>query len=130
MPSAKQAAVASLSAVRAKDKNGWLALFADDALVEDPVGPSPFDPNGKGHRGKAGIGAFYDNVIAHNDEFDFTINNAFECANECASFAHFKISTRGTSFEMPIIIVHRVNDAGKIVSLRAFWEFPSGGLSA
>src|SRR5262245_61871290 len=108
MASAKQAAVASLSAVRAKDKAGWLKLFAEDALVEDPVGPSPFDPEGKGHRGHAGIGAFYDNVIAHNDEFDFTINNAFECANECASFATFKISTRGTSFEMPIIIVHRV----------------------
>jgi steroid Delta-isomerase len=130
MPSAKQAAVASLSAVRAKDKQGWLALFAEDALVEDPVGPSPFDPHGKGHRGHAGIGAFYDNVIAHNDEFDFTINNAFECANECASFATFKISTRGASFEMPIIIVHRINDAGKIASLRAFWEFPSGGLGS
>ena len=128
MASAKQAAVASLSAVRAKDKAGWLKLFAEDAVVEDPVGPSPFDPEGKGHRGHGGIGAFYDNVIAHNDEFDFTINNAFECANECASFATFKISTRGTSFEMPIIIVHRVNDAGKIASLRAFWEFPSGGL--
>lgn len=130
MPSAKQAAIASLSAVRAKDKAGWLTLFAEDALVEDPVGPSPFDPSGQGHKGHAGIGAFYDNVIAHNDEFDFTIHHAFERGAESASFATFKISTRGVSFEMPIIIVHRVNDAGKIVSLRAFWDFPSDGLGS
>lgn len=124
-PSAKEAAIASLSAVRAKDKQGWLRLFADDAVVEDPVGASPFDPAGQGHRGHAAIGAFYDNVIAHNDEFDFTIQKAFERGDECASFATFKISTRGTSFEMPIIIVHRINAAGKLVSLRAFWDFPS-----
>jgi steroid delta-isomerase len=130
MPSAKQAAISSLSAVRAKDKASWLQLFAEDAVVEDPVGVSPFDPSGNGHRGHAGIAAFYDNVIAHNDEFDFTINQAFERANECASFATFKISTRGASFEMPIIIVHRVNEAGKIDSLRAFWDFPSGGLGS
>ncbi|MDX2274536.1 MAG: nuclear transport factor 2 family protein [Hyphomonadaceae bacterium] len=128
MPSAKEAAVASLSAVRAKDKAAWLALFADDAVVEDPVGPSPFDPEGKGHRGKTGISAFYDNVISHNEEFDFTIHHAFECAGESASFATFKIKTRGVSFEMPIIIVHKVNADGKLTSLRAFWEFPSGGL--
>ena len=130
MSSAKHAAVASLSAVRAKDKSGWLALFADDAVLEDPVGPSPFDPSGKGHRGHTGIGAFYDNVIAHNDQFDFTIHHAFERATECASFATFRISTRGASFEMPIIIVHRVDEVGKIASLRAFWEFPDGGLGA
>ena len=124
-PSAKEAAIASLSAVRAKDKAGWLTLFAEDAIVEDPVGASPFDPAGQGHRGHAAIGAFYDNVIAHNDEFDFNIQKAFERGDECASFATFKISTRGASFEMPIIIVHRINAAGKIVSLRAFWDFPT-----
>ena len=29
----------------------WLEVFADDAIVEDPIGPSAFDPKGKGHRG-------------------------------------------------------------------------------
>ena len=105
MPSAKEAAIASLSAVRAKNKEGWLALFDADAVVQDPVGASPFDPTGKGHRGHAAIGAFYDNVIAHNDEFDFKILNAFERGDECASFATFQISTRGASFEMPVALV-------------------------
>ena len=32
----------------ARDKDAWLAVFADDAIVEDPIGPSHFDPEGKG----------------------------------------------------------------------------------
>jgi hypothetical protein len=27
------------------------SVFPDDAIVEDPIGPSHFDPEGKGHRG-------------------------------------------------------------------------------
>ena len=42
---------ASMAAVEAGDRAAWLALFADDAVVEDPVGPSAFDPEGHGHRG-------------------------------------------------------------------------------
>ena len=42
---------ASMAAVEAGDREAWLALFSDDAVVEDPVGPSMFDPEGTGHRG-------------------------------------------------------------------------------
>ena len=49
----------------------WLALFADDAVVEDPVGPSAFDPEGTGHRGPEAIAAFYDNVIGANESIRF-----------------------------------------------------------
>ena len=29
----------SRDAVGARDKDAWLAVFADDAIVEDPIGP-------------------------------------------------------------------------------------------
>ena len=45
------------------NKDAWLALYTDDAVVCDPVGKSPMDPSGEGHRGKAAIEAFWDNVI-------------------------------------------------------------------
>ena len=45
------------------DKEGWLALYADDAVVQDPVGVSPFDATGEGHKGKAAITKFWDMVI-------------------------------------------------------------------
>jgi hypothetical protein len=37
----------SREAAMARDKEAWLALFADDAIVEDPIGPSHFDPEGE-----------------------------------------------------------------------------------
>jgi ketosteroid isomerase-like protein len=48
---ARAAAAASMSAVSHGAKDEWLALFAEDAVLEDPVGPSFFDPTGDGHRG-------------------------------------------------------------------------------
>jgi hypothetical protein len=47
-----------------KSATAWLALFAADAVVQDPVGQSPLDPVGEGHRGHDAIGRFWDTVIA------------------------------------------------------------------
>src|SRR5487761_2428954 len=66
----------SRAAVHAKDRDGWLGLFADDAVVQDPIGPSPFDPDGNGHRGPAAIAAFYDNVIDRADSIAFEIERS------------------------------------------------------
>jgi hypothetical protein len=41
------------------DRAGWVALFARDGQVNDPVGSRP-------HEGKAAIGRFYDTFIAPN----------------------------------------------------------------
>ena len=65
--SAHVAGKRSREAAMARDKEAWLALFADDAIVEDPIGPSHFDPEGKGHRGKEAIAAFYDKAIAPSE---------------------------------------------------------------
>ena len=48
---ARAASQASMAAVTAGDRAAWLAPFAADAVVEDPIGPSMFDPDGAGHRG-------------------------------------------------------------------------------
>ena len=45
------------------NKEGWLALYTEDAVVSDPVGKSPMDPAGNGHQGKAAIERFWDTVI-------------------------------------------------------------------
>ncbi len=122
--SLKDLPVASLSAVKRQDREGWLALFADDAVVQDPVGKSPLNPDGLGHRGKAAIGAFYDNVIAHNKSFDFKINQSIECGDEVANHATFTITfPNGNTNTMDLIILYKANAEGKVASLRAFWEF-------
>src|ERR1700754_4654117 len=53
--------------VHAHDKDGWLALMADDVVMEDPIGQSFTNPDGNGVRGKNGVAAFYDSNIASND---------------------------------------------------------------
>ena len=49
-----------MAAVAEGRKDEWLALFTPNAVVEDPVGPSLLDPEGKGHHGHDGIAKFWD----------------------------------------------------------------------
>ena len=72
---ARELGIRSRAAVHARDRDGWLDLFADDALVQDPIGPSPFDPEAEGHRGKVAIAAFYDSVIAPSEAISFEIEH-------------------------------------------------------
>jgi len=120
---ARDAAIRSITCVEQKDREGWLAIWAEDGLIQDPVGPSPLDPAGEGHRGIEAITKFYDNVIAPS-ELRFCIRQSFACGNECANVG--TITTRvgnGMVSRTELVMVYRVDDAGKLASLRAFWEF-------
>lgn len=120
--SARAASLRSRAAVASRDKAAWLALFAPDAIVQDPVGPSMFDETGEGHRGSDAIEAFWDNVIAPNP-VAMRIEASYAGANEVAN-----VVTITTSFEdgsqaiVPGVVIYKVNEAGLVLSLRAFWE--------
>lgn len=123
---ARRASHWSMEIVQSKGegaKERWLALFADDAIVEDPIGPSPLDPKGQGHRGKEAIANFWDLAIA-NTEIRFDIERSYACGHEVANVG--TITTKmagGTTFAVPGVFTYRVDDAGRITALRAFWEF-------
>ena len=120
---ARRASQRSYSCVIAKDKDTWLTLFSPDAVIEDPVGPSFFDPEGKGHHGHEGISAFWDMAIGPVAEFRFTIRDSFANGPHCANIGTF--STRmadGTRADTDLIAVYRLNDDGLIESMRAHWE--------
>ena len=53
-----KAHLTSINCAQNGEKENWLALFADDAILHDPVGPSPHDPSGEGFRGKERLEAF------------------------------------------------------------------------
>jgi steroid delta-isomerase len=113
----------SMATSEAKDRDGWLALFADDAIVEDPVGPSFIDPEGKGHRGKEAIAAFYENVISQSESIKFTIRQSIECGDEVVNIGEIKITLPGNQVgTVALANVYRVNSEGKLASLRSFWE--------
>ncbi len=120
---ARDSAIRSITAVEQKDRAAWLAIWAEDGVIQDPVGPSPLDPDGLGHRGIAAITKFYDNVIAPSD-LRFCIRQTFACGSECANVG--TITTRvanGMLSRTELVMVYRVDGSGKLASLRAFWEF-------
>ncbi len=123
MTTARELGQASMAAVETHDRQAWLALFADDAVVEDPVGPSMFDPDGKGHRGHEAIAAFYDNVIAANESIAFTITQSFLCGDEVANVGVIRIAfAGGSAVDVDGVYTYRMSPEGKIASIRAFWE--------
>ncbi len=120
---ARDMAKQSMALTETRDRDGWLALFADDAVVEDPVGPSMFDPDARGHRGKEAITAFYDNVISTSEKIEFTIRDSYECGSEVANVGQIRITLPGNQIGIvPIVNIYKVNDAGKLIALRSFWE--------
>ena len=122
---ARDASLASYDAVSRKDKDAWLALFADDAWIEDPVGPSMFDPEGKGHRGHEGISAFWKLAIEPIEKFEFEIYESFANpgSNTCANIGRIKTSFPDGSYTITdLIMVYVIHDDGRVASMKAFWE--------
>lgn len=122
---ARDLARRSQAAVKLKDRATWLSLFAPDAVVQDPIGPSPFDPEGNGHHGPEAIAAFYDKVVAPNELITFEIENSYLCGNEVADVGVIRTVLPGGTHVALIrgVYTYRSNGAGKLVALRAFWEF-------
>ena len=112
----------SREAVIARDKEAWLAVFAEDAIVEDPIGPSAFDPEGEGHRGRDAISAFWDKVIAPTDRLEFNYRETYQCGNEEANVGNIVTTMGGHQITTEGVFTYRVNDAGELVALRAYWE--------
>ena len=120
---AQEAGYKSIEYVSAKDKESWLDLFSDDAVIHDPVGESPLDPTGLGHRGKDAISKFWDMIIAPGNA-TFTIQASIPAGDECANVA--KVINRmpgGVEINVDMVVVYTANDDGKFTSLKAYWEF-------
>jgi ketosteroid isomerase-like protein len=122
---ARELGVRSRAAVHARDRDGWLNLFAEDAVVQDPIGPSPFDPEGKGHRGKEAIAAFYDTVIAPSEAISFEIEASYLCGDEVADVGIIRTTLAGGTHQAVVrgVYTYRSDGAGRLAALRAFWEF-------
>lgn len=120
----------SREAAQAKRKDEWLSLFADDAIVEDPVGPSAFDPEGKGHRGRAAISAFWDMTIGNTDTLEFVFTDTFVCGKEEANIGAIITTMGGYQVRTEGVFTYKVNDEGKMVALRAFWEMDRSAATA
>jgi steroid Delta-isomerase len=112
----------SMACIEAGDRQGWLELFAEDGVVEDPVGPSMFDESGNGHRGKEAIGAFYDNVIATSDGIRFHMRETYDCGVEVANVGEIHITVGDKVGICRLVSTYRASPDGRLAALRAYWE--------
>jgi steroid delta-isomerase len=99
------------------DRDGWLALFADDATMEDPVG-SPLK------RGKDEIGAFFDQSMAGVESVELRGMGATVIVGNEAAFAmEVRPVVGGAALTMAVVDVMTFDDGAKITSQRAFVDF-------
>jgi ketosteroid isomerase-like protein len=120
---AREASRRSMDAVTRGAKEEWVALFASDAVIEDPVGPSMFDPEGQGHHGHEGIAAFWDMAIAPVQRFEFAMADSFAAGDEVANVGTISaFLPGGMRVDTEGVFVYRVGGDGLIRSMRAYWE--------
>ena len=121
---AMKASRASWACVQAHDKDGWLALMADDVVIEDPIGEAITNPDGTGVRGKAAVAEFYDKNIAANNlritcEESFASSDPREVAHVLVLRSEFdgglRSSVRG-------VFCYRVDDDGLMTNMRGYWN--------
>lgn len=112
----------SRAAVVARDKQAWLDNFADNAKVEDPVGPSMFDPEGIGHTGREAISEFWDKTIGTTERIDFLFDEEIIAGDEVAYIGKIVTHIAGHVSEARGVFTYRADDDGRLVALRAFWE--------
>jgi steroid delta-isomerase len=109
---------------RAHDREGWLALMADDVVIEDPIGKSVTNPDGTGVRGKEAVGAFFDSNIAANQltitcEETFPSSSPDEIAHILVLHSKFE---GGFTSKVRGVFTYKVNDAGLITNMRGYWN--------
>jgi steroid delta-isomerase len=118
------ASEASWRCVQAGDKDGWLALMADDVLIEDPIGESVTNPDGNGMRGKEAVAAFFDANIGPN-QLTVTREETFPSSSPTEIAYILTLRTlfpNGFTATVRGVFTYRVDDAGLITNLRGFWN--------
>lgn len=89
-----------------------LALYADGAVVEDPVGSDP-------HRGKEAIRGFYAIIEPLEQEAELL---TLRIAGNSAAFQFSLVTKAGDQkFTLAPIDVMEFDEDGKITSMKAFW---------
>lgn len=102
-----------VDALNTRDLDAIVALYADDAVVEDPVGTAP-------KCGAAEIRAFYSGSLQL--DLDVALEGQVRAVQNEAAFA-FRVSfpMNGQRMTVQPIDVMRFNDEGRVVQMRAFF---------
>ncbi len=103
-----------MRALNACDLDAIVALFDENATVEDPVGSPP-------HHGHAAIRTFYAASVAMKLEVQLE-GQVRAVASEAAFAFSVGLTVDGKRVVIRPIDVFRFNEAGKVVQMRAFFS--------
>ena len=111
---AVQIADTYMQAMSAGDFDRVVALYADDATLEDPVGSEVLS-------GKSAISEFYHGITG--TQITCTRTGPVRYANRELVFP-FECSMKAPGMNMTVSIIDHfvLNDDDKVVSMRAFWS--------
>ena len=84
-------------------------IFAEDAVVEDPVGTDP-------HVGIEAVCAFYEGALGSGAKL--VLSGTPRCAGNAVAFP-FRAEMPGMKIE--IIDIFEFNEAGKVALMKAYW---------
>ena len=101
--------------VAAQNRSEWLALWAKDATIEDPVGGMVHGTDG--HT----LAEFWDTFIAGRD-IHFDVKQDYISTNTLIRDVVITTRTHGIEVPVPAILRYKVDSQGMITSMEAFWE--------
>ena len=120
---ARVAARRSMEAVHAKDKDAWVANFADDGVVEDPIGRVDLRSRGNGSPRQGGDRG----VLGQADRPEPRLLRHPRVLRLRQRMRQRRQSVNTVLPNGAIMIVngvftYRVDAYGKVLALRAYWE--------
>lgn len=114
-----------MTAATVGDRAAWLAAYSDSAVLYDPVGGSPLDPDGVGLHGRAALEQFWDLTIAPND-VGFAISAVHPSGREAAVVASVTIAfANGAHVAYDGVFVYEVDDNERIATMRSYFDLTS-----
>ena len=117
------AARASWAAANAKARETWLGLWSPEGRIEDPVGPSFLDPEGRGHHGPDGLAEFWSKAVSTPDHIEFRFDRATAGGTtELLCTGTIRTHLGDQIMDAAGGVHYRVDAEGRMLSLRAFWE--------
>ena len=112
----RQAVTRYVERFNAGDREAWLALFAPDATLEDPVGSDP-------RVGIEAIGEFWDFVRSLAEAVELRLLDLVKPGGDEVAFTVRIVSTvGGAQLFVDVIEIQTYDEQGRITSMRAFWS--------
>ncbi|MDQ3011675.1 MAG: nuclear transport factor 2 family protein [Acidobacteriota bacterium] len=98
------------------DVQRYVNNFASNGVLEDPVGTPPV-------QGTQAIAAYFAGIIAPFSEIKPKVQEVIVCGNEAAVNWKLKLTTMtGKQITIDGMGVFKFNEAGKLKSVRGFWD--------